>query len=140
MNCKRRFGQNPFIWNRRNSFPLNPVKQAKQNETCLLHYHFGIFLRNFNEFNPIISMGNKSIWRKMLKKLIPLLNLDERSDAFAGILPFPEDFQASSDRSAFFGGLTESEIVLKKHTPNLRGKDLLRLRRSVKGSSTGLTC
>ncbi len=66
-------------------------KTGKHDETYLLHYHFGIFLRNFNEVKPIISMGNRSIPHKIAKKLIPLENLAKRTDALAGMIPFPGD-------------------------------------------------
>jgi len=105
---------------RRNSFALNRVKQAKQDKTHLLHYYFGIFLRNFNGFNPIISMGNKSISRKMVKKLIPLVNFEERNDAFADLLPFPEDLHSSSDRSVFSGGKRSGAHTIKIF-PRLKG-------------------
>lgn len=54
-------------------------------------------------------MGNRSIPRKIVKKLIPLGNLAKRTDDLADMIPFPGDLQASPDRSAFSSTLLDTK-------------------------------
>ena len=54
-------------------------------------------------------MGNRSIPGKIVKKVIPWGGLAKRTDALAGMIPFPGDLQASPDRSAFSSTLLDTK-------------------------------